>query len=196
MKEALAIRKALKARKPHFHRQKSSQYNKLAVKWRRPKGLQSKMRLSRKGSPPTPSQGWRSPRKVRGLSSTGAVIKMVHSLTDLSGVGENTQVVIAATVGVKKKILLLQKAEKEGITVLNVKDAVSFIKKAEEEFEKSKQAKKKKADDKKAKQKDLEKKSEDAKKEEKKDGLDQKVDDEEKKDLAKKEKDKALIKKQ
>jgi|ETN02SMinimDraft_4_1059925.scaffolds.fasta_scaffold107226_2 large subunit ribosomal protein L32e len=199
MSNDLEVRKALKARKPHFHRQKSSQYNKLAVKWRRPKGLQSKMRLSRKGSPPTPSHGWRSPKSVRGLSALGTLIKMVYTVSDLESVGENTSIVIGSTVGQKKKIQVLEKAQEKGITVLNVKDAAAFIKETQESFEKNKQVKKKKVEDKEAKQKELEKKAEDKKKEETKDdkeGLDKKVDEVEKKDQDKKEKDKSLIKPQ
>ncbi|MBU2639557.1 MAG: hypothetical protein KKG75_02495 [Nanoarchaeota archaeon] len=158
-------------RKPSFIRQDTNKAKKLKIAWRRPKGLHSKLRLSKKGHQKRPSQGYRAPRESRKEKAI-----MVYNLKDL----ENTkEVIVSSTVGKRKKIGILNKAKELGIKVLNIKDIDAYIKNIEEEFKKKKEEKKSKKVKKEEKKKELEKKSKEKKQE-------KKSKEEEKKDIAKK----------
>ena len=81
MTEALLnLRRAIKQKKPAFLRQKSKQIKRLGKKWRKPKGLHSKLRLSKKGHSQSVSSGWRSPHKVRGLHRLGLKVRLIRSV--------------------------------------------------------------------------------------------------------------------
>ena len=48
MKELLELKKKIKKKKPNFTRQETHKKSKLKKKWRRPKGIQSKLRLNKR----------------------------------------------------------------------------------------------------------------------------------------------------
>ncbi|MDG7039035.1 MAG: 50S ribosomal protein L32e, partial [Nitrososphaerota archaeon] len=48
-------------KKPKFLRQESWRYKKLKPNWRKPKGIDNKMRLQEKGWPPLVKVGYRTP---------------------------------------------------------------------------------------------------------------------------------------
>ena len=54
----------MKKKKPKFIRQDAHKKGRLAKKWRKPKGLQSKMRLCKKGYRKRISKGYKSPKEV------------------------------------------------------------------------------------------------------------------------------------
>src|SRR3989344_9388886 len=90
----LEIRKELKERKPEFIRQDNPKRKKLNYKWRKPKGIHSKIRHHFKGRRKMPSPGYKSPRKVKGLHSSG--LKMIHvfSASDASKIRKETEGII------------------------------------------------------------------------------------------------------
>ena len=63
----LQLRKRIKAKKPNFVRQDSHKQKEVKKKWRKPKGMQSKMRLKKKGYRKSVSIGYGSPKKVNGF---------------------------------------------------------------------------------------------------------------------------------
>jgi len=73
-----------KAKKPEFIRQESWRYKRVDESWRRPRGLDSKMRLKRKGWPASPNIGYRSPKELRGLHPSGYREILVRNLSDLA----------------------------------------------------------------------------------------------------------------
>ena len=116
----LNIRKAQKSRKPDFIRQESWRYKRVKPSWRRPRGIDNKMRSERKGWPASVKVGYRSPKSVRGFHPSGFEEIMVYNEYDLDFVNPSNQVVrIGHTVGRKKRVSIVQRAEELSIYVVN-----------------------------------------------------------------------------
>lgn len=195
-KRLLAQRISAKKRKPHFARQCSHKKVKLAPGWRRPKGLQSKLRLRRKGHRAHVSVGYGSPVVVRGLDRAGLVPCLVHTPVELNTLDAKTHgVLIGKTVSTKNRVTLVKAAQSRGLAILNVKDPSAFLKTVEEGLALRRASKAKKQQD--AKKKEKESRDTVKKKEsEKKAGIEETVDTVEKKEQEKKELDKVLTTKQ
>jgi large subunit ribosomal protein L32e len=181
IKELLELRK----RKPDFVRQDFHK-KRLKKKWRRPRGLHSKVRLRLKGKPRIISTGFSAPKEVRGLHRSGLKPVLVNSLKDIKRIKKETEgAIIGSSIGLKKKCEIIKKLRELQIEILNIKDAEEYLKKADEKLSSRKERRKKLKEGK-------EKKKEKPKKEEK---LTEKLTEEEKKEAEKKEKDKILTKK-
>ncbi len=176
-KKMLEVRAQNKKRKPTYRRVQSKQFPKLSkTTWRRPKGMDNKVRLGRRGQLTKPEVGYGSPKEVRAFNKEGYKEVLVHTLSDLGKVGEREALVLGATVGRKKRIAILEEAAKKKLIVAGVKSVSEYItslkerKKKESKAkkslaEKAKEAEKKKADTAKS-EKEAEKKKESPEKKE------------------------------
>jgi large subunit ribosomal protein L32e len=119
--ESLFPKKGLSGRKkPKFRRQESWRYTRVGDSWRKPRGIDSKMRKKVKGWPVSPTTGYRSPKNKRGLHPSGFVETRVYSVEDLGEINPELQAIrIARTVGGRKRVEILALAEERGIHVLN-----------------------------------------------------------------------------
>ncbi|WP_297465298.1 50S ribosomal protein L32e [Thermococcus sp.] len=120
----LRIRARIKRKKPRFLRQEWWRFPKFKndPKWRRPKGIDSKMRLKKKGKARSPSIGWSSPKAVRGLHPSGYEEVLVHNIRELEAIDPTRQAArIAATVGARKREAILERARELGVKVLNAR---------------------------------------------------------------------------
>ncbi len=193
MKEKLLEkRKEMKARKPDFARQEIHKKARLRKCWRKPKGIQSKMRLKKSGYARCISVGYRAPAEVRGLSVEGLVPVTVNNLPELGKVEEGQIAVIPSKVGQKKRMEIAKKAVDLGIKVMNIKDIESYLKSVNEKLREKKEKKEKATKEKEKKKEEKEKKA----KEKKEEDLAEKLTDEEKKEKEKKEREKILTKKE
>jgi large subunit ribosomal protein L32e len=137
--KALEIRRRVKAKKPEFIRQESWRYKRLKENWRRPKGIDNKMRRKVKGWPQTVNTGYRGPKATRGLHPSGYQEILVYNVDDLKKVDSKTQAIrIAHTVGKKKRAQIITEARKKRIVILNVKE-IKEAKEAEEAVEEEKE---------------------------------------------------------
>lgn len=153
--------------KPDFVRQKYGKWPKLGRKWRRAKGKDSKMRVYFKGHRLMPTVGYGAPKKLKYLNRQGLQEKLVSSLKDLENVQKNEIIVISATLGERKKIVLLNKIKELKLKVVNVKDIDGYVKLVQERLAKKKTKSKEKEElKKKSKEEALKKKEEEKKKEE------------------------------
>ncbi|MFN4336946.1 MAG: 50S ribosomal protein L32e [Candidatus Nitrosocaldus sp.] len=119
-KELLELRRMVKARKPEFVRQESWRYKRVKENWRKPKGIDSKMRLQVKGWPKIVKVGYRGPRVARYLHPSGYRDILVHNVEELSRLDPSRDAArIASTVGARKRALIVSKAKELGIKVLN-----------------------------------------------------------------------------
>ena len=183
----LEIRKESKQRKPEFIRQDTHKRRKLSIKWKKPQGIHSKIRHHFKGRSKMPSPGYKSPRKVKNLHSSGLKIINIASFDNLKGIKkENEGIVVAKNVGMKKRLEIFKKAKELNVQVLNL-NVDQEIKKIEDSIN----SKKKKIPTDTKKEETREKEHEQKKQAEKMPELS----DEQKKEFEKKEKDRVLTKK-
>ena len=118
--KALKTRKRVKKNKPDFVRSESWRYVKLKESWRRPRGLDHKMRRKIKGWPPTVSVGYKGPKNARGLHPSGYREVLVHNVKETSKVDPKSEAArIAHTVGKKKRIQIIAEAKKRKVFILN-----------------------------------------------------------------------------
>ncbi len=117
---ALKQRIRIKSKRPTFRRQESWRYKRVSQVWRRPDGIDSKMRRRTKGWPASARIGYRGPKTARYLHPSGYEEVVVRNVDDLSKVDSETQAVrIAHTVGMKKRADISVRAEERHIHILN-----------------------------------------------------------------------------
>ena len=76
MNKDLEHRSVIKKKKPNFIRQDAHKKKRVGTSWRRAKGIQSKVRLNKRGYVKSVSQGYRSPKSVRGTTPSGSSTMM------------------------------------------------------------------------------------------------------------------------
>ncbi len=129
-----ALKNAMKSKKPRFRRQESWRYVRIHEAWRKPKGIDSHMRLSVKGWPPLVKVGYRLPKAVRGLHPSGLKEVLVHNVKELEKISPDKEVArIASTVGKKKRIEIARRAKELGIKLLNARGVLRQVKGEAEE---------------------------------------------------------------
>ena len=142
--QLLQLRKDMK--KPDFVVKESNFSPRVKVRWRFPRGRHSKVRQMHCGRPAMPNPGYGAPAEVRGLHQSGLEMVIVRNAQELQELNPKTQgAIIAASVGNKKKISLLELAQQKKITLLNVKDASTAAKKLVSDFEQRKEFRKRRA---------------------------------------------------
>jgi len=173
--------------KRKFLRQDYYKYRRLGLKWRKPKGSESKLRKSKRGSGLLVKIGYSSPNKGR-INNLYPVI--VSNPKAVETINKDKQIIIVSSdVGARKAFAIFEKAKSLGINVLNRKKLkrAEKIAKAIETKKKAEEAKKKTA----AKEKKEEvKEASKEKKDEKKEVKDAKKPDEKKEEVKKEEKEK------
>ncbi|HLG37958.1 MAG TPA: 50S ribosomal protein L32e [Nitrososphaera sp.] len=118
--ELLAARKKVAERRPKFIRQESWRYDRLAENWRRPKGKDNKMRKQKSGVPPLVKVGYRGPRIARGLHPSGYTDNVIHNVVELAKLDPKKDAArLGHTVGKRKRIEIIAKANELGVKVLN-----------------------------------------------------------------------------
>ncbi len=149
--QALELRARLKAKKPRFRRQESWRYMRVSQVWRKPDGIDSKMRIRKKGWPKIVEVGYRGPRKARGLHPSGYREVLVRNVDDLAKIDPKVQAVrIAHTVGMRKRAEISLRAGERHIHILNplpeekpaeeAEETAEEAAKAEEELEEEEKA--------------------------------------------------------
>ena len=94
-----------------FIRQDYFRYKKLGIKWRKPKGRQSKLRLGKKGAGIKPRVGRKTP------SERFIIVNNVSELEKTSA----KKILIGRNVGNKKALIIAEEAKKRNIEIVNRK---------------------------------------------------------------------------
>jgi large subunit ribosomal protein L32e len=124
VRRLLKIRKLQKRTRPDFIRQESWRYKRVKPSWRRPRGIDSKMRHERKGWPASVKVGYRSPKGIRGFHPSGFEEIMIYNEYDLDFINPSIQVVrIGHTVSRRKRVLIVQRADELGVYIVNPRRA-------------------------------------------------------------------------
>ncbi len=120
IKAALEFRSAKNDARPAFKRQEWFRYQRLGEKWRKPRGIHSKMRRHLSYRPPVVSIGFRGPKMVRDYHPSGFQEVMVYNPGQVDAVDPKVQAIrIGGTVGGKKRMAIIEKADELSIRVLN-----------------------------------------------------------------------------
>jgi large subunit ribosomal protein L32e len=119
-KRLLKIRSRINKKRPHFKRYESWRFVRIKDQWRKPRGIDNKMRTELQGWPKSVKIGYRGPAAVRGLHASGMEEVMVWNTKDLEKVDPEIHVArIGGTVGGRKKETMLEKAKELKIRILN-----------------------------------------------------------------------------
>jgi len=120
LKALVAKRKEIAETRPAFVRQESWRYVRIHPEWRKPKGVDSKMRRQDKGWPALVRVGYRGPIAARGLHPSGHHEVIVYRPKDLDSLVPGSDIArIGGTVGAKKRGIILERANELGIRVVN-----------------------------------------------------------------------------
>ena len=133
-KKLMAHKQKVKAKKPNFCRQETHRRKRIGTEWRKPKGVQSKLRLKRRGKGKMVSIGYRMPEAVRGLTTEGLRQVYISNPDHLKYVGKE-EVALMKKVSNQTRLKILQAAQKANIRVLNIRD---IAKKIEDKIDKDK----------------------------------------------------------
>jgi len=118
--DLLRARKKVSTTRPKFVRQESWRYIRLAENWRKPKGVDNKMRKQVSGVPPLVKVGYRGPKSARGLHPSGYRDRLIHNIRDLEKLDPKIDAArIGHTVGRRKRIDIVSRANALGVKVLN-----------------------------------------------------------------------------
>ena len=119
--DAMKKRKEIASRRPEFLRQEWHRRQRLQnAKWRRPRGIHSKMRHHYRYRRNVVSIGYGSPKGARFLHPSGFKEVMVWNVKDLVKIKPELEAArVAHSVGMKKRQEIEDKADELGIRVLN-----------------------------------------------------------------------------
>ncbi|MCC6003360.1 MAG: 50S ribosomal protein L32e [Thermofilum sp.] len=117
----LRLRQRISKYRPRFMRMNSWRMKRLEDTWRSPRtSIDNQVRKQIKGFPPLVKVGYRGPRLVRGLHPSGFEEVIVHNVEELKKIDPKRQAVrIARTVGRRRRIEIIKKAEEIGVKLLN-----------------------------------------------------------------------------
>ena len=128
LKTLLELKKAQNKKRPRFVRQDWHKKARLALVWRKPKGMDSKLRKHMHGHGHLPTTGFRSPALVRYMHKSGLTPVLVHNAEQIATIDAKTHgIIIASTVGARKCIDIITKAHAKSLRVLNYKDPAKKV---------------------------------------------------------------------
>ncbi|MCX8184271.1 MAG: 50S ribosomal protein L32e [Sulfolobales archaeon] len=117
------VRKLIRRKlKISFYRNKWWKFTKFRneLKWKKPRGKDNPMRLKLKGQPPAAASGYETPVAIRGLHPSGLKPVVVNNIKELDNLDPARYIVyIGSSVGLRKKIEIIRKAQEMGFRVAN-----------------------------------------------------------------------------
>jgi large subunit ribosomal protein L32e len=120
-KRLLELRKKIGKKRPSFRRIESWRLVRVKDPWRKARGIDSTTRRKLKSGVKSPSVGYRNPKKVRGLHPSGFEEVRIFNIEDIKGLNNKKHALkISSRVGARKRINLIDYAQKRGFKILNI----------------------------------------------------------------------------
>ncbi len=120
-KRLIELRKVINKKKPSFRRVESWRYKRVKDSWRKARGIDSQTRKKEKSGVKSPTIGYRTPKKVRGLHPSGYIEAKVTTIQDLKNLNNKQHAIkISGKLGSKKRIALIDYCQKRGFKILNI----------------------------------------------------------------------------
>ena len=120
-KRLIELRKKINKKRPSFRRVESWRYVRVKDSWRKARGIDSRTRIKSKSGVKSPSAGYRGPKKIRGLHPSGFEEVRVEIVDDLKNLNNKKHAIkISTKLGIKKRINLIDYAQKRGFKILNI----------------------------------------------------------------------------
>jgi large subunit ribosomal protein L32e len=197
IKALLEKRKATKRKKPSFMRKDIYKKARIGKSWRKPRGLDNKQRLCKRGPAKKISNGYRAPKEVRGFHKSGLMPIIISNISQLNSLTKEQGAILSARIGDRKRQMLIIEAKKKNIALLNL-DADETLEKIQKEMKQRQESRKKSLETEQEKKKATEEKAKEAEAKAKEEAKKEKeqLSDDEKKKLEKEEKDKLLTKRE
>ena len=140
MEKLLKIKIEQNKKRPNFLAQDSHKLKRIKNKWRKGRGSDSKVRHKLKGRKMRVEDGYRTPRKVRGLTLTGLKKLYISNIDQLNNASlENVCIVINKTVGMRKKIEIIKLCINKKLKILGCKKPEELIRNQEDKFKNKKE---------------------------------------------------------
>lgn len=116
-------RSRLRKKKGKFKRQNFGKKKRVPDKWRRPDGIDSGHQKCEKSKPAIPRAGYITPKKVRGIHPSGYASMRIWNTVGLDSIDSKSQaIIIASSVGKRKRNEIQNLAKEKGIQILNFKE--------------------------------------------------------------------------
>lgn len=118
----------VKKRTKRFHRHQSDTYMCLDPSWRKPKGIDNRVRRRFKGQMVMPSIGFGSNKKTRHMMPSGHKAFLVHNVKDVELLLMHSTTFaaeISHAVSSRKRIEIISRAKQLGVKVTNPKARVT-----------------------------------------------------------------------
>jgi len=118
----------VKKRTKHFFRHQSDRFKRVAPSWRKPKGIDNRVRRRFKSNIPMPSIGYGSNKKTRHMMSSGHKAFLVNNVRDVDLLLMHNRVYaaeIAHNVSSRKRVDIIARAKELGVKVTNIKAKVT-----------------------------------------------------------------------
>jgi len=115
-------RKIVKKRIAHFKRHQSDRFMRVPESWRKPKGIDNKVRRRFKGTAPMPKIGYGSAKKTRHLLPNGFKKFLVKSPVELELLLMHNRTYaaeIAHNVSAKTRVTIVERARELNVKVVN-----------------------------------------------------------------------------
>ena len=107
-------------KKPKFLKQGITYLKRIRVRWRKPRGIDSKLRKKENSKGKSPNVGYRAPKSMRNLHPSGLQEAYIQNIKDLERIDPKTQAGrLSSTIGKKKRELIVKKSEEMKIKLLN-----------------------------------------------------------------------------
>ncbi|KAI9752536.1 MAG: 60S ribosomal protein L32 [Lichina confinis] len=118
----------VKKRTKRFVRHQSDRYKCVAPNWRKPKGIDNRVRRRFKGQIAMPSIGYGSNKKTRHMMPSGHKAFLVHNINDVDLLlmhNKTFAAEIGHAVSSRKRVDIIARAKQLGVKVTNAKARVT-----------------------------------------------------------------------